>query len=300
MSSFNRILVPLDGSELAEQALPFARQLLSGGGSLHLATVHGLAPVWVGVDAAMAMATAGDEHLVSTRAYLESVAVRFRAQGIDVVTGVRQGDVAETLSGWAEELEADLIVMTTHGRGGFSRFWLGSITDRVVRSARTPVLCLKPSVHDAQVPLVLIPLDGSELAEEAIDIGLAAARQLGAGLEFVRVVDPTTQVWTGPLGVPIAVVPDSLVRLKLDARHYLDALRDDIGAGGPALTCAVLTAPDTANAISEHARARGAGMVVMASHRSGWLERAVLGSVTDKVLRSDVRAVLVLRPGVPD
>ena len=298
MSSFTRILVPLDGSELAEQALPFARQLLSGGGSLHLVMIHGPA-TWVGVDAAMTMTMADEANRAVAVAYLESVAAPFRGQGIDVVTGVRQGDVAETLSGWAEELGADVIVMTTHGRGGFSRFWLGSITDRVVRIARTPVLCLKPSVHEAQISLVLIPLDGSELAEGAIDLGLAAARQLGAAVELVRVVDPTAQVWTGPLGVPIAVVPDSLVKLKLDAHRYLDALRDDIGVGGPALTGAVITAPDTANAISEHARARGAGMVVMVSHRSGWLERTVLGSVTDKVLRSEVGAVLVRRPGAP-
>ena len=145
MTSFNRILVPLDGSELAEQALPFARQLLSGGGSLHLATVHGLAPVWVGVDAAMAMAMADDAHLATTEAYLESVAARFRAQGIDVVTGVRQGDVAETLGGWAEELGADLIVMTTHGRGGLSRWLMGSVAERVVHHATIPVLLIRAS-----------------------------------------------------------------------------------------------------------------------------------------------------------
>lgn len=300
MTRFNRILVPLDGSELAEQALPFARQMLASGGTLHLVMVHGAAPQWVGLDATMAVAAVDEAFTRASTTYLDNAAAPFRAQGVEVKTGVRQGQVAATITEWATEVGADLIVMTTHGRGGFSKFWLGSTTDRVVRIAHTPVLCLKPSVHSARVSLVLVPLDGSELAEEAIEPGLGAARQLGASVEFVRVVDPTAEAWDGSLGIPIAVVQENIVKLKLDAHRYLAEVRQAMADGSPASSATVLTASNAANAIADHAHQRGAGLVVMASHRAGWLERAVLGSVTDKVLRSEVGAVLVVRPGVPD
>lgn len=300
MTRYNRILVPLDGSELAEQALPFARQLLASGGTLHLVMVHGAAPQWVGIDATMAIPAIDEAFTRASVTYLDNTAAPFRTQGLEVVTGVRQGPVAPTICEWAQEVAADLIVMTTHGRGGFSKFWLGSTTDRVVRTAHTPVLCLKPSVQSARMSLVIVPLDGSELAEEAIGPGLSAARQLGAAVEFVRVVDPTAEAWDGSLGVPIAVVQESVVKLKLEAHRYLAQVRQEIGDDVPASSGVVLTASNAANAIADHARDRGAGLVAMASHRAGWLERTLLGSVTDKVLRSEVGAVLVVRPEVPD
>lgn len=301
MLRFNQVLVPLDGSELAEEALPVAVRLLEPGGTLHLVMVHDTAPQWVGLDAVVsAAALAGDAPAITTSAgYLEQVAAPLRSQALVVATAVREGPVAPTLCATATELKADLIVMTTHGRGGFSRFWLGSVVDRVVRSARTPVLCLKPGAQVEREGTVLVPLDGSTLAEAAIDLAMAAAHRLGAGVELVQVVDPTQPVFIGPPGMPLAVTQEQVVSLKLAAHRYLAAIRQRHANGTP-VSGAVLTATNPAHAISDHARSRRAALVVMAAHRAGFIERALLGSVTDKVLRGDAAAVLVLRQDTAD
>jgi nucleotide-binding universal stress UspA family protein len=155
-------------------------------------------------------------------------------------------------------------------------------------------------MQPARVSLVLVPLDGSELAEEAIGPGVSVARQLGAPVEFVRVVNPTAEAWDGSLGVPIAVVQENVVKLKLEAHRYLTGVRSEVADAAPSCSGVVLTASNAAHAIADHAHKRGAELVAMASHRAGWVERTLLGSVTDKVLRSEVGAVLVVRPGAPD
>lgn len=303
MLRFSQIMVPLDGSELAAQALPVAARLLEPGGTLHLVMVLDLSAQLVGFDVAVAAAASSVSATASMASYLAEAAATVRGPGVTVQTSVREGAVAPTLCSWAAETKADLIVMTTHGRGGFSRFWLGSVADRVVHSTETPVLCLKPEAPLAELALVLVPLDGSEVAEAAIGMGLAVAGRLGVGVEFVRVVDPTTMVFMGPPGVPLAVTQEEFVARKLAAQRYLSGIRQQHSGGLPAAAAVVLTAANAGNAISDHARERGPAMVVMAAHRAGKVERALLGSVTDKVLRSDTPAVLVIRqpatnPGV--
>ncbi len=294
MLRFSQIMVPLDGSDLAAEALPFAARLLEPGGTLHLVMVLDLSAQWTGFDVAVAAAASSVAATASMASYLGEAAATVRGPGVTVQTTVREGPVAETLCAWATEVRADLIVMTTHGRGGFSRFWLGSVADRVVHSAQTPVLCLKPGTP-MELSLVLVPLDGSEVAEAAVGTGIAVAGRLGVGVEFVRVVDPTTMVFMGPPGVPLAVTQEEFVAKKLAAQRYLSDIRKRHDEGLPHAAAVILTATNAGNAISDHARERGPAMVVMAAHRAGRVERALLGSVTDKVLRSEVPAVLIIR-----
>ena len=154
---YAKVLVPLDGSDIAERALAHARNLANAfGARVYLLQViaapheyeaardgGGESPSMV--DYALELAqeiTAGQQ----TRAeqYLEAVAAQLASQGLQVDTAVRQGVTLETITTFVEEHGIDLIVMSTHGRGYVQRFLVGGVTDRVIRSSHVPVVVIPP------------------------------------------------------------------------------------------------------------------------------------------------------------
>jgi nucleotide-binding universal stress UspA family protein len=155
---FANILVPLDGSALSEQALPIAQDLgRSSDTTLHLLQVISLRPelealrgsssesvtvLEMAQDAARRLREA---QTVRGKAYLENLAVQLQQAGLHVTTALREGAADENIVAYAKEQGIDLIVMSTHGHSGFKRFFLGSVTDRVIRAGQTPVLVLPAS-----------------------------------------------------------------------------------------------------------------------------------------------------------
>lgn len=154
---YARILVPLDGSELAEVALPHAISLAkqSGAEVILLRVLEPLAP-----GAAMGQESIyiepefwrrlQQEYLDEARAYLDRVAARLSADGLSARTEIRRGSPAEMIIDTARELHADAIVMATHGRSGIGRWMLGSVADRVVRASHLPVLLIRPEKPSAE------------------------------------------------------------------------------------------------------------------------------------------------------
>jgi|SRR5205814_1747036 nucleotide-binding universal stress UspA family protein len=155
---FAQILVPLDGSELSEKALAMAQNLASASGtSLHLLQVISLQPELdarrgIGGESVTVLEMAQDaaRRLIEVQTargkeYLEGLAVQLRRAGIHVTTVIREGAADENIVEYAKEQDIDLIVMSTHGRSGFKRFFVGSVTDRVIRAGETPVLVLPAS-----------------------------------------------------------------------------------------------------------------------------------------------------------
>ena len=152
---FSKILVPLDGSALSEKALAMAQHLARPADtSLHLMQVislqpeleasHGISGESITI---LEMAQDAARRLIEIRmargkAYLEGLAVQLQQAGIHVTTVMREGAAAENIVKYAKEQDIDLIVMSTHGGSGFKRFFVGSVTDRVIRSGETPVLVL--------------------------------------------------------------------------------------------------------------------------------------------------------------
>ena len=155
---FSKILVPLDGSALSEQALSMAQNLArSSDTSMHLLQVISLRPELEALRGSggesitvleMAQGAARqlrEVQMARGKAYLEDLAVQLQQAGINVTTVLREGAADENIVVYAKEQEIDLIVMSTHGHSGFKRFFLGSVTDRVIRSGQTPVLVLPAS-----------------------------------------------------------------------------------------------------------------------------------------------------------
>lgn len=303
---FRNILVPLDGSVFSEHALPFAMSLARRAGAhLHLVRVH--EPLAVVVPA-MAGAAPSPELEQWNRGMEETESLYLRSISDQVPEGVRvaarllHGVVPDALEVDAQRIAADLLVMTTHGRGGVARAWLGSVADGLVRRLRVPVLLVRPGMsppQPCQEPCfrrVLVPLDGSRLAESVLDPVVEFARLNDARLSLVQVLPPpyfldaTDAMYSLGKGAGMA-------DLREAAAAYLARVTGDLAGRGIRATSQLLVDPRPAHAIARYAQESRADLVALATHGRGGTTRLLLGSVADKVVRTSPVPALVLRPG---
>lgn len=298
------LLVPLDGSALAEQALPLATTIARAcRAKLRLVTVHvpppppveaGLVELYVSAD----LARRREE-----RAYLRQVAERLRAEGpLTVVTVILDGPVADAIAEHAEAADAWMVVMTTHGRGRLGRLWLGSVADALIRKLTIPVLLVRP--RDAvQVPIpvadrrILIPLDMSPTGEAAVDPAVELALPMGLALRLVHVLQPPLQpLLVDPADYPLPGDELVLESLRRRADGYLTSVAATLRGRGLRVDTLIIVAMGVAEAILEEARGDDVALVAMSTHGRGGIRRLLIGSVTDKVVRASDRPVLVVRP----
>lgn len=303
--ALGHILVPLDGSPASERAIAHAVTLArSSGASLEVALVHVPFPSTVGEEPPRAHTRWREA------AYLEHVVAAIREMlPRATVHGMHlEEPVIPALRARARDTHADLIVMTTHGRTGLSRAWLGSVADALIRDTRTPVLLLRPEEdapplgHVAR-PLqrVLIALDGSPGAEAGIDAARLVAQDPAARLVLLQVVAPVA----GPAGFdadpyPLPEFPQdaALTEQAVEgARHYLLAARDRAASRTSRHVEVADVAVDAhvAAAILRAADWHAADAIAMTTHGRG-ATRLFRGSVIDKVLRGTIRPIVVVRP----
>ncbi len=297
------ILVPLDGSPFAEQALPWAIAITrKARARLRVALVHQV-PHPPPLDEASGRLYAKVELMLrkSQRDYLRGVSARIKGeQQIQVATAMLNGPPAPALRDYVRDVGVDLVVMTTHGRGGLQRAWLGSVADQLVRSLEIPLLLIRPQEGAApalpRVGEILVPLDGSRRAEAALPGAVAMASLLGARLALVQAVQPVMIATDPPTSFPMGFDEQLTTMQRGEAQDYLRGIAEQVtGLGVPASAAAVLggSAFDT---IQAAAHAPGTGMVALATHGRGGLRRLVLGSVADKLVRAGDHPVLVTRP----
>lgn len=299
----NTILVPLDGSAFGEHALPTALALARRGeAGLALALVHHLSAPTIGVSgevffdpALEAFARAEEER------YLEGVAARVRA-AVDapVRVDLLEQPVERALLAHADDIGAGLIVMTTHGRGGLSRAWIGSVTDRIIRQSPTPVLVLHP--HESAPELtepppfrhILIALDGSPLAERAIEGALALGRPAHARYTLVQAVVPVMHRFVVDGMVP-HVDTKALEAGWNDSQAYLRSVAEPLRAEGHVVD---IQSPvgQPAEAILRYAEQQAADLIALTTRGHGGLTRLLLGSVADKLLRGAAVPLLISHP----
>jgi nucleotide-binding universal stress UspA family protein len=292
------ILVPLDGSAFAERALPVAAALARKlGASLHLVSVHDPASGFIDpATAAVASVELDQEIRSAQQEYLDQQAGAATAEGIPVVHELRTGEAAAELARYAEAGSIDLVVMTTHGRGGISRLWLGSVADRMVRRSARPLLLLRPDAGgtlDELLADVLVPLDGSVRAESVRGLVSALAGADGT-LHLVNVVLPPFRFLPPP--APGIAYPESepVQRSALYAYRYLRRLARPLREAGRKVATEAKVAADPAAEILAYAARHDVGLVAIATHGRGGLDRWMMGSVADKVVRSGTAAVLVV------
>lgn len=289
--SGSRILVPLDGSVLAERALPAAERIARATGStIVLARIVPL-NVWTATMPGAALPAETYQRMVDdqmrlAQEYLERVAGELRLRPVPVQTHVELGEAVSALLGMEQRLRIGLIVMTTHARIGMARLALGSVADGLVRGGQVPVLLLRPSLEGDrdQVPQLeraLVPLDGSAVAETALDVVLRLAGGLLRHVTLLRVVSPVE----GEEGLATA-------RQYLRGQHL--KLAECLVGRSCAISDLVLQG-DPAERIIQSVR-KEYDLIVMATHGETGIRRWAVGSVADRVLHDADVPLLVVHP----
>lgn len=303
---YERITVPLDGSEFGRQALPAARAVARrSGGVLRLVHVHAMFPPIEGEQPPRSFLEMEEKAREEDRERLGVLAADLADEGIAVETELLEGPVVETLVADVNA-GADLVVMATHGRGAFSRFWLGSVADGLIRSAETPVLLIRPddgrteTEREPSVESILVTLDGSRLSEQILGPAGELARLFGARLRLLRIVPPVMAPGFSYPDLPAGIDADAVQELEASAKTRLEGVVGKLEEAGHDVEAEVLLDPRPASAILDACEEIGASLVAMATHGRGGLRRVVLGSVTDKVVRGADRPVLVYRPRPAD
>lgn len=304
---FKRILVPLDGSARAEQALPVAARLARApGGSIVLMRVAKLPMDYGGGFTQTPLLT---EQIIETELddvdeYLKAIATSDTLTGITIKTEAMFGQPLQDLLGVAETRRADLIVMCSHGRTGLKRWALGSVAQGLAHQCPVPLLVLREggrisalSGEETTHPLrALVALDGSPFAETALapaaNLVAALAAPNAGVLHLTRVVTGESEELQQQVTTYMANVTERLQQKLRDLNL--------------SITWSLLRDVDVAGAIvdmAEHgeggARAEGIGgcdLIAMSTHGRGGLERLMMGSVTERVLHSTRLPMLIVRP----
>lgn len=288
------ILVPLDGSELAEGALAYAQVLAKALGERLV-----LLTAWEGTETALGATFPGLALEVEQKAnsyfatYLDGI--RARLSGVTVETKVVSGNAADQIVKTADEIQARVIVLATHGRSGIGRWLYGSTAGRLLRSSSTPILAVGPhalerSNADVSLSHVLVPLDGSSLSEKALPVAVTLAVALKGRVTLARTVGWAVQSY--PYALPDAYIPQVDEELETGAKKYLREQEAKV-KGVP--VDAFVVRGSSADGLLDVAEQQHADLVVMTTHARSGLARATLGSTADRMLQAPV-PVLLVRP----
>lgn len=305
----SQILVPLDGSALAEAALPHALALVPIlGAGLTLLRVVQYQPIVASLPGTMPAEELTAEMIVQARTlaqdYLKQISARVEATGVPVQPVlVEQELAAEAISAAAGAPAVQLITMATHGRSGVSRWLLGSVADEVLHTAPRPLLVVRPPASTIgpvvltppAYNVILVPLDGSPLAEQALPWATRLAHGAHARVVLLTVLSPRALPPDEHLvyqPAPAATPPPALV-----VTTYLEGIAARLRDVGVPTTIQVV-AGDPATAIGEQA-AHHADLIVMATHGRTGLPRLRLGSIATKVVQGSQEPVWLVRPPTP-
>lgn len=297
--AFNKILVPVDGSENSEKVLDTVAGLADKLKSeLVLLAVAGFGARFEDGGGA-----ASDDRITeeSKRAesYLEGRAEPLRAEGLTVTNMVEVGLPAETILVTAKEIGADLIAMSTHRESVLARGILGSVTDSVLRSAEIPVLAIHPEGSNMTAgPMwtpseVIVPLDGSDLAAECVPVAIEIAKACDAEVAFMQAVHLPSYAISGP-GADYYGTDYGVSGRREGAREYLRQFVEMAEAQGVSASSHAALGNAAARIVEETKNVPDA-MIVISSHGRGGFRRMVLGSVADKLVRASHHPVLVMK-----
>ncbi len=292
MFAYNKILVPLDGSELAERALATAQQLaLVTAAELVLLRI--VPPLFLSVDPLVfdQMSQQGEDEAM---AYLRRVQDTQLPANLRVHLVTQTGPVAGLILQYAQNHACDLIIMSSHGRSGASRWVYGSVADKVLRGACCNVLIIRAQIEETPFThqRILVPLDGSQLAESALEPALVLAQALPAELVLLRVVNPAH------LTLETTTMRQQSDYLENHDREETEAYMQQIQAsltGQPVVIHTDIVKGSTAETIIDYAAAHRFDLIVMSSHGRSGIQRWVYGSITEKVLRGANCATMVIR-----
>jgi nucleotide-binding universal stress UspA family protein len=305
---YKRVLVPLDGSELAEMVFSYARDLAARLGLdlflLHVANPHerDLVPLHRAYVERAAEVLRRQSEELQKKAGAEPEGEQVTARGELAV-----GHPGEEILSYALSHDIDLIIMSTHGRSGIKRWALGSVADKILRVSKIPVCLVRAGVPEEVIhdrwprTTFLVPLDGSELAESVIPHLEALANQWGP-----RLVDVVLLRVSEPIVVPSDYPPTAgltwkeheereIARSKTSCEEYLAGIQKRLEGMG-LRTRSVALQGKPADEITEYCSSNPVNLVVMSTHGRSGISRWAYGSVADRVLAGICSPIFLIRP----
>jgi len=287
---WKRILVPLDGSNLAELALAYAEELAIAFNS-EVVLLYVSEP-------------RESQHRHMQQLYMDGVAKQVREyvkERAEVKTIVLPGEPAERIINYARRHKVGLIIMASHGRSGITAWATGSVASKVLQATRVPVLLIrvvKPPQRVAGKQLldrILLPLDGSEAAEAAVPYVKELTSKLGSEVVLFGVVPAGQHVRTVG-GLDYILYPEQELELvKAEAREYLDRLYHRLKGGKGVVRVELKVGDDIAGEIIRFAEKTGASLIAISAHGRSGIEKWVFGSIANKILQTSNIPVLLVR-----
>jgi nucleotide-binding universal stress UspA family protein len=306
MAIFQTIMVPLDGSQLAETAIPMAVTLsrVTGAEMVLLRVLEEMRPIYDAECREVIWVDPANPRLeLLAPENLEPTVTRLAHAGLSAQAVIRLGDPRTEIIDEAEHHPAPVIVMASQGRGGLSRLLLGSVATRVLQAAPCPVLIVRARATGQEpgtvaLKSIAVPLDGSALAEQALEIAAPLARAAGATLHLVRVaetyyeiVSPPPEVFTQPIAKPTL---EMFERLENEAEEYLAATAERLEQQSIPVTWEVLSG-DPGKELLDYAERERPDLMVITTHGRGGLSRWFYGSIADKLVTASDVPVLLIR-----
>jgi nucleotide-binding universal stress UspA family protein len=298
-----RILVPLDGSSLAEQALPCGVTLARG----LPAELVLLRAIWIPPDIAEMLDESTPELNAivgqleaEANGYLGKLVEQLREAGLSARSVVRRGPAAETILDYTDQVNVDQIVMATHGYSGVKRWTHGSVAERVLQAVRAPLLLVRVGERDlasdwqqpARCSRILVPLDGSAVAEQILPTVASVAQAMNGELILFQVPIAHVTGWmTGEWYLPIQGALDTA---EEDAQAYLSTVAGRLKEQEVDVAIAT-SVGSVADCIIEYAQANHIDLIAMCTHGRTGMARWALGSMADKVLRAGGTPILLVR-----
>lgn len=292
--AYRKVLVPLDGSELAERAIPYAKTIAKTKGSeLILFTVS------------LAMVEQMDRPM---KAYLELNAKELQSQGIKTSTTITYGNIADEIVGFADKDKIDLIIISTHGYSGIKRWVLGSVARKVLYGTCAHVLLIKskaPKASQVEFKKVLLPLDGSPFSE----IPIPSVEELLKGTEAEIVLTVISEPPLVPSYGDHPINPTwkrhqatLWADMQQQASEYLKELEAKIERRGAKVKSHVIPGElgKVAESIMQVAQNENVDLIAMATHGRAGASRWVYGSVANRIVEQSVQPLLLIRPSLPN
>lgn len=303
------IVVPLDGSRFGEHALPLALTLARRANArLHIVHAHQR------LDSPYAEMMVFDTNLDdqvrrNEESYLQATIGLLKKHFPGEITyAIEEGHTVGVIQRQAEQAKADLIVLTTHSRGPLARFWLGSVTDALIRQSEVPLFLVHPAegepaiAQDVPLQRWLVPLDGNEHSEQILPSVISIAELFEPRYTLLRVLRPVTPMMVpsavggfAPLAEDVMLRVESLQKdVEREAMTYLDRVAAPLRAQGKTVLTAVAVDEYPGEAILERVK-HDVDAVSLATHGRHGLTRLLLGSIADNIIRGCATPILVHR-----
>ena len=297
---YTKILVPLDGSAVAEQVLPYVRTLAGGLKiPVELMGVVDIAELdsHISAEKGRYLDTLIEDSVRCSGEYLKGVAQTFPRASVSFA--VEEGRAAEVIIAKAVADKATLITMATHGRSGINRWLLGSVAEKVLRGSTNPLLLVRAKAEakaegEATLKSIVVPLDGSEVAESVLPAVLEMAKKLNIEIVLFRAFNVPYSVFGG-VRDHIAIVDELLGGIKAEAHDYLEKQTEELKKQGANKVSYVLKQGTSADQIISLGRKTPDNLIAMCTHGWSGVKGWVLGSITETVVRHSGDPVLIIR-----